>query len=271
MTSATDVPAAALQLRDVALRFGGVTALAGISLEVERGELFALIGPNGAGKTSVLNCVSGLYRPASGSIAAIDRRGVRRYVHTLPPHRIAAMGVGRTFQNIELFKHMTVLDNLMLGRHVHMTGGVLSGGLYWGGQQRVEIEHRKQVERIVDFLRLEPLRDSEVGNLAYGDQKLVELGRALALDPSLLLLDEPMAGMNAEEKESMARFVLDVNQEWGVTVVVVDHAIDVVMEIADRVAVMDFGEKIAEGTPQQVRADPAVVTAYLGRQEGAAT
>lgn len=270
MSSARARPSPALQLRELVLRFGGVTALAGISLEVRRGELFALIGPNGAGKTSVLNCVSGLCRPAAGSISAMDRRGARHCLHTLRPHRIAALGVARTFQNIELFKHMTVLENLMLGRHVHMSGGVLSGGLYWGRQRRVEIEHRKHVERVVDFLRLEPLRESEVGALAYGNQKLVELGRALAMEPTLLLLDEPMAGMNAEEKESMARFVLDVNQEWGVTVVVVDHAVDVIMDIADRVAVMDFGKKIAEGRPEQVRNDPAVVAAYLGRQEGTA-
>lgn len=270
MSSARTRPPPALQLRDLVLRFGGVTALAGLSLDVQRGELCALIGPNGAGKTSVLNCVSGLYRPSSGSLSAMDAHGVRHYLHALRPHRIAALGIARTFQNIELFKHMTVLENLMLGRHVHMRGGVLSGGLYWGRQRRVEIEHRKHVERVVDFLRLEPLRDSQVGALAYGNQKLVELGRALALEPTLLLLDEPMAGMNAEEKESMARFVLDVNQEWGVTVVVVDHAIDVIMDIADRVAVMDFGRKIAEGAPKQVRTDPAVVAAYLGRQEGTA-
>ncbi len=253
-----------LELRDVTLRFGGVTALSGLGMEVRKGELLALIGPNGAGKTSVLNCISGLYRPQQGSIILTGRDGVRHALHRLPPHRIAALGVARTFQNIELFKHMTVLDNLMLGRHVHMKGGVLSGGLYLGRQRRREIQHRKVVEQVIDFMNLEPLRSSVVGNLAYGNQRLVEMARALALDPHLLLLDEPTAGMNAEEKESMARFILDVHEERGITVVVIDHDIDVVMDIADRVVVLDFGRRIAQGTPEEVRHDPAVIDAYLG-------
>ena len=258
-----------LQIHDISLRFGGVTALAGLSMEVRKGELLALIGPNGAGKTSVLNCVSGLYRPQAGTITLTDRDGTRHALHRLPPHRIAALGVARTFQNIELFKHMTVLENLMLGRHVHMKGGILSGGLYLGRQRRREIEHRKHVEQVIDFMNLEPLRSSEVGNLAYGNQRLVEMARALALDPAILLLDEPTAGMNAEEKESMARFILDVHEERGVTVVMVDHDIDVMMDISDRVVVLDFGRKIAQGSPDRVRADPAVIDAYLGRRQGA--
>ena len=204
-----------LNLRNLSLRFGGVTALSGLGMEVREGELLALIGPNGAGKTSVLNCISGLYRPQEGSIVLTGRDGVPHALHRLPPHRIAALGVARTFQNIELFKHMTVLENLMLGRHVHMTGGVLSGGLYLGRQRRVEIEHRKVVEGVIDFMNLEPLRSSVVGNLAYGNQRLVEMARALALEPRILLLDEPTAGMNAEEKELMARFILDVHEETG--------------------------------------------------------
>ena len=255
-----------LELDNLTLRFGGVTALSRLDMEVREGELLALIGPNGAGKTSVLNCISGLYRPQEGSIILTARDRTRHALNRLAPHRIAALGVARTFQNIELFKQMTVLENLMLGRHVHMTGGVLSGGLYLGRQRRVEIEHRKVVEGVIDFMNLEPLRSAVVGNLAYGNQRLVEMARALALEPRILLLDEPTAGMNAEEKESMARFILDVHEEWGLTVVVIDHDIDVVMDIADRVVVLDFGRRIAQGTPEQVRNDPAVIDAYLGHR-----
>ena len=255
-----------LELSGLTLRFGGVTSLSGLTMDVRDGELLALIGPNGAGKTSVLNCVSGLYRPQEGSITLSGRDGARHALHRLAPHRIAALGVARTFQNIELFKHMTVLENLMLGRHVHMTGGVLSGGFYWGRQRGREIEHRQYVEQVIDFMNLEPLRSAVVGNLAYGNQRLVEMARALALDPRILLLDEPTAGMNAEEKESMARFILDVHEEQGITVVVVDHDIDVIMDIADRVVVLDFGRRIAQGSPNAVRDDPAVIDAYLGRR-----
>ena len=260
-------PPPLLELSDLTLRFGGVTALSGLDMEVRQGELLALIGPNGAGKTSVLNCISGLYHPQKGSIILTGPDGSQHILDRLPPHRIAALGVARTFQNIELFKHMTVLDNLMLGRHVHMKGGVLSGGLYLGRQRRREIEHRRYVEEVIDFMNLEPLRSSVVGNLAYGNQRLVEMARALALEPRLLLLDEPTAGMNAEEKESMARFILDVHEERGITVVVIDHDIDVVMDISDRVVVLDFGRRIAQGTPQEVRNDPAVTDAYLGTRQ----
>ena len=261
-------PGPVLQFQDVSLRFGGVRALNALTMEVRRGELLALIGPNGAGKTSILNCISGLYRPQTGTITFAATDGRRHAVTRLPPHRIAALGVARTFQNIELFKHMTVLENLMLGRHLHMKGGVLAGGFYWGRQRRVETAHRMRVEQVIDFMRMESLRSSVVGSLSYGKQKLVEMGRALAMEPALLLLDEPTAGMNAEEKESMARFILDVHEERGVTVLVVDHDIDIIMDISDRVVVVDFGTKIADGPPDRVRGDPGVIAAYLGEPGG---
>ena len=253
-----------LAIEDLTLRFGGVTALSGLTLEAREGELLAIVGPNGAGKTSVLNCVSGLYRPQRGSITLYDHAGVGRALQGLPPDRIARLGVGRTFQNIELFKHMTVLDNITLGRHVHMSGGVLRGGLCFGRHRGTEIEHRRKAEWVIGFLELESVRRATVGNLPYGKQKLVELARALALEPRILLLDEPMAGMNAEEKESMARFILDVQEEWDVTPVVIDHDMDVIMDIADRVVVVDFGRVLAEGPPEQIRSDPRVIDAYLG-------
>jgi branched-chain amino acid transport system ATP-binding protein len=258
-------PAAAqLAAHDVHLHFGGLVALAGVSVSVPPGQIFAIIGPNGAGKTSLLNTFSGLYPVTSGRLTFEDHDITR-----MKPHNIARLGMARTFQNIELFKGMTVLDNLMLGRHVHMKTGLLASAVYWGAAEREEVRNREIVEDIIDFLEIEDVRKRVVGTLPYGFQKRVELGRALALQPRLLLLDEPMAGMNIEEKEDMARFILDINEERGVTVVLIEHDMGVVMDISDRVAVLDFGKKIAEGSPDQVRADPTVVQAYLGEESAA--
>ena len=261
--SATTAPNAVVQMTDVSKAFGGVQAVTRVSLEVPRSEIVSVIGPNGAGKTTVLNMISGFYHPDTGRIV-LDGRDIT----DLPPSHIARLGVARTFQNIALFRGMTVLDNLMLGRHVHMKSGVLGAFVYWGLAQKEEVVHRKRVEDIIDFLKIQDLRKRPTGSLAYGLQKRVELGRALALDPKVLLLDEPMGGMNQEEKEDMARFILDVNEEWGTTIVLIEHDMGVVMDISDRVAVLDMGQKIAEGTPDEVRANPAVIKAYLGESKG---
>ncbi len=256
-----------LKVEHVKLGFGGVTALYDVSLSIYQSEIFAIIGPNGAGKTSLLNCISGLYHPQHGSIAYY-KGDVEYEITRLKPHQIASLGIARSFQNIELFRHMTVLDNLMAGAHVHMKTSLLSSMIYWGKAQREQIAFRRFVEDIIDLLEIQAIRDKPVGSLAYGLQKRVELGRALAMRPAILLLDEPMAGMNAEEKEDMARFVLDVNEEHGVTIVLIEHDMGVIMDISDRIAVLNFGQKIGDGTPDEVRQNAAVIKAYLGEEHG---
>ena len=263
MTGPVTDPTPVARLDDVHLSFAGVKAVNGVSFEVRPGELFAIIGPNGAGKTSLFNVLSGVYRPQQGSVEFMGESILGRR-----PHQIAAMGMARTFQNIALFEHLTVLDNLMLGRHQHITYGFLQAFAWVGTARRQEIEHRRAVEEIVDFLELEQWRTMPVGLLPYGVQKRVELGRALAMEPKLLLLDEPVAGMNLEETEDTARYVLDIRDELDVPIIMVEHDMGLVMDLADRVLVVDFGTPIATGTTDEVQRHPDVVRAYLGSEVG---
>ena len=248
-----------LAVQDVTVRFGALTALADVSLDVERGDVLAVIGPNGAGKTTLLNVISGFYAPSKGRILFEGRDRT----HLAPPD-VAELGIARTFQNVALFKGMSVLDNIMTGRLLKMRGSFLQDALYWGPARRQELAHRAFVERIIDFLEIQAIRKQPAGKLPYGLQKRVELARALAAEPTLLLLDEPMAGMNVEEKEDMCRFILDVNAEFETTIVLIEHDMGVVMDISDRVVVLDYGRKIADGAPSLVRKDQAVLDAYLG-------
>ena len=248
-----------LEVENVSLRFGGVHALSEVSFDVRKGEVRAIIGPNGAGKSSMLNVINGFYHPQDG---AITFKGVTR--RRMRTHEAAAQGIARTFQNIALFRGMTTLDNIMTGRNLKMKSSFLLQALYLGPARREEMEHREFAERIIDFLEIQAIRKTPVSRLPYGLQKRVELGRALAAEPDMLLLDEPMAGMNTEEKEDMCRFILDVNGEFGTTVVLIEHDMGVVMDISDRVVVLDYGRLLADGTPDEVRRNPLVIDAYLG-------
>ncbi|MGJ3259633.1 MAG: ABC transporter ATP-binding protein [Rhodospirillales bacterium] len=243
----------------ISLSFGGVKALSNVSFDVKEHEVFAIIGPNGAGKSSMLNCINGFYHPQEGTITF--KGNTRRQVR---PSEAARQGIARTFQNIALFNGMTTLDNIMTGRNTKMNKGVFWQAIRFGPAEKEEMEHRAVVERVIDFLEIEAIRKTAVGTLPYGLQKRVELGRALAAEPDLLLLDEPMAGMNLEEKQDMCRFILDVNDEFGTTIVLIEHDMGVVMDISDRVVVLDYGKKLAEGTPDKVRTNQDVIDAYLG-------
>ncbi|NJD24395.1 MAG: ABC transporter ATP-binding protein [Betaproteobacteria bacterium] len=248
-----------LDLQNISLRFGGVKALTDISFDVREHEVRAIIGPNGAGKSSMLNVINGVYHPQDGKIFF---HGQER--KQMDPHLAAAQGISRTFQNIALFKGMSVLDNIMTGRTLKMKSNLLLQAIWWGPARNEEIAHRKKVEEIIDFLEIQHIRKTPVGRLPYGLQKRVDLGRALAMEPKILLLDEPMAGMNVEEKQDMCRFILDVNDQFGTTIVLIEHDMGVVMDISDRVVVLDYGKKIGDGLPDEVRSSPEVIKAYLG-------
>jgi branched-chain amino acid transport system ATP-binding protein len=258
-----------LKVDDISMFFGKVAALSGVTIDVREGEIHSIIGPNGAGKTVMLNCINGLYHPQKGSIYYQSQE-----INRLSPHKRAALGISRTFQKIELFRGMTVLDNIRLGRHIHLKSGILSGSIYFGKTAREEIKTREFIEEeIIDLLEIESIRHKTVGMLPYGLQKRVELGRALALNPKLLLLDEPLAGLNLEEVEDMARFILDISEEerWKVTCILVEHDMGVVMDISDRITVLNFGNRIASGTPQEIQSNPQVIEAYLGEEDLYAT
>ena len=258
-----------LKVDEIHMYFGKVAALSGVSFDVRQGEIHSIIGPNGAGKTVLLNCINGLYHPQKGSITFLGQE-----INKLRPHNRAKLGLSRTFQKIELFKGMTVLDNIRLGRHIHLKSGILSGAVYFGKTAKEEVEARQYLEEeIIDLLEIESIRHKTVGMLPYGLQKRVELGRALALNPKLLLLDEPLAGLNLEEVEDMARFIIDISEDekWKVTCILVEHDMGVVMDISDQISVLNFGNKITTGTPQEVQANPQVVEAYLGEEDLYAT
>ena len=259
MDQARNIGEPVLVVEEVSLSFGGVKALQGVSFDVRKHEVRAIIGPNGAGKSSMLNVINGVYHPQEGHVTF---KGVRR--HDMNSHAAAAQGIARTFQNIALFRGMSVLDNIMTGRNLKMKTNFLQQALWWGPARRDEMANRRKVEEVIDFLEIQHIRKTPVGQLPYGLQKRVELARALAAEPEVLLLDEPMAGMNLEEKQDMCRYVLDVNDEYGTTIVLIEHDMGVVMDISDRVVVLDYGQKIADGTPDVVRADQKVIDAYLG-------